>query len=139
MRRTNFGKSSRPVSEEESVPIQSIVPLTIVVYNPKNVSPVEFTVSMESDTSDEDQQVEENLDDEDTSNVVGNKNDEENLEDGEVPDAEEIPNVEENPTVEKIHLVQKQNLKKSMWIHLLLKFLLKPRVKLLLVRQNVKR
>ena len=69
--RAKVGKSSRPVSEEESVPIQSIVPLTIVVYNPKNVPSVEFIVSTEFDTSDEDQQVEENLDDKDTSNVAG--------------------------------------------------------------------
>ena len=94
--KTNFEESSRPVSEEEPVPIQSIDPLAIVVYNPENVPPVESTVSTESDTSDKDQQVEENP------------------EDGEVLDAEEIPNVEKTLRLKKIHLVQKQNLKKSM-------------------------
>ena len=52
--RTNFEESSRAVSEEESLPIQSIDPLAIVVYNPKNVPPVESTVSTKSDTFDED-------------------------------------------------------------------------------------
>ena len=50
--RTNFGKSSQPVSEEEPVPIQSIDPLTIIVYNPENIPPVESAVSTEFDTSD---------------------------------------------------------------------------------------
>ena len=99
--RTNFEESSWPVSEKEPVPIQSIDPLVIVVYNPENVPLVKSTVSTEFDTSDEDQQVEENPDDEDTSNVVGNKNIEENLIDGEDPNVEELPNVEENPTVEE--------------------------------------
>ena len=99
--RTNIEKSYRPVSAEEPVPLQSINPLAIEVYNPKNISLVESTVSTESDTFDEDQQVEENPDDEDTSNVVGNKNFVKKTEDGEVPNKEEISNEEENPTVEE--------------------------------------
>ena len=93
--RTKVAKSSRPVSEEEPVPIQSVDPLAIVVYNPKNIPPVEFAVSTESDTSDEDQQVEENPDDEDTSNVTDSKN----IEEGQKDD-EEVQNLEENPTIE---------------------------------------
>ena len=102
-KRTNFEESSRPeppMSEEEPVPLQSINPLAIEVYNSENVSPVESTVSTESDTSDEDQQVEENPDDEDTSNVVGSKNIEEGQKDDKDSDDEEIQNVKENPTVE---------------------------------------
>ena len=71
------------------------------MYNPENVPPVESTVSTKFDTFDEDQQVEENPDDEDASNVAGNKFFDENPEDGEVLDNEEIPNVEENPMVEE--------------------------------------
>ena len=59
-RRTNFEESSRPEppgSEKEPIPLQSINLLAIEVYNPKNVPPVESTVSTESDTSDEDQYV----------------------------------------------------------------------------------
>ena len=99
--RTNIEESSRPVSVEEPVPLQSINPLVIEMYNPENVPLVKSTVSTEFDTSDEDQQVEENPDDEDTSNVAGNKIFDENPEDGEVPDNEEIPNVKENPIVEE--------------------------------------
>ena len=52
--RTNFEESFRlepPVSEKEHVPLQSINPLAIEVYNPKNVPPVESIVSTKSDTS----------------------------------------------------------------------------------------
>ena len=83
------------------MPLQSINLLAIEVYNLENVPPVESTVSTKFDTFDEDQQVEENPDDEDTSNVARNKFFDENPEDGEVPDNEEIPNVEENPMVEE--------------------------------------
>ena len=93
--RAKVGKSSRPVSEEEPVPIQTIDPLAIVVYNPENIPPVTSAISTESDTSDEDQQVEENPDDEDTSNVADSKN----IEEGQKDD-EEVQNLEENPTIE---------------------------------------
>ena len=89
------------MNEEEPVPIQSVDPLAIVVYNPENIPPVESAVSTESDTSDKDQQVEENPNDEDTSNVAGSKNIEEGKKDDEDSDDEEIQNVEENPTVKE--------------------------------------
>ena len=99
--RTQDAKSSRPEREEEPVPIQSIDPLAIVVYNPENIPPVASAVSTESDTSDEEQQIEENPDDEGTSNVAGKKNIAESSKDDEDSADEEISNMEENPTIEE--------------------------------------
>ena len=85
---TNFEESSRPeppMSEEEPIPLQSINPLAIEIYNTENDQPIESMISTEFDTSDENQHVEENPKDGKV------RNDEENL------NNEEIPNVEENP------------------------------------------
>ena len=108
--RTNFEESSQlepPMSEEQPMPLQSINPLAIEVYNPENVPFIESIVSTEFDTFDEDQHFEENpkdgevQNDEETSNVAENKNFEENPEDGEVRNNEESPYMEENPLADE--------------------------------------
>ena len=106
--RTNSIESSQPKSprsEEKPVPLQSINPLAIKVYNPKIVQPIESLVLIEFDTSNKDQHVEENPDDEETLNVAENQNFEENPEDGEVRNNEKFSNVEENPTIKENPLV----------------------------------
>ena len=55
--------------------------MTIEIYNTENDQPIESMISTEFDTSDEDQQVEKNPDDDDTSNVAGSKNIEEGQKD----------------------------------------------------------
>ena len=137
--RAKVGKSSRPVSEEEPVPIQSIDPLAIVVYNPENIPPVTSAISTESDTSDEDQQVEK---------IQMMKTHLMLLTVRILKRVKKMMKIlmmkkfkiwKKTLRLKKIHLIQKQSLKELTWIHLLLKFLPKPRLNLLLVRQNVKR